>query len=48
MIVSQNQKTFSQFFPAFPESSKNLEYFQKKVEPQRIIHSEIIDCEKRS
>ena len=35
MILSQNQKQFSQFFSAFPESTINLEYFQKNVEPQR-------------
>ena len=48
MILSQNKKRFSEFSSTFPESTKNLEYFQTKVEPQRWFLSEIIDCKKRS
>ena len=47
MQLSQNQKQFSQFFSAFSESTINLEYFQKNVEPQRWFLSEIIGWEKR-
>ena len=28
MLLSQNQKIFSEFFAAFPKSTKNLEYFE--------------------
>ena len=47
MILSQNQKQFSVFFSASPKSTKNLEYFQKKFEPQRWFPSEIIHWEKQ-
>ena len=47
MLLSQNQTIFSIFFSAFPESPKNLKYFEKKDEPQRWFVSEIIDCKKR-
>ena len=32
--LSQKQKTFSQFFLAFPKSTLNFEHFQKKDDPQ--------------
>ena len=35
MQLSRNQKTFSEFFFAFAESTKNFEYFGKKDEPLR-------------
>ena len=46
MQVSQNQKIFSEFFSAFPKSPYNLEYFEKKDEPQRLFVSEIRDFKK--
>ena len=48
MILSQNQKQSSELFSAFPKYTKILEYFQKKVEPQRWFSSEIIDWENPS
>ena len=46
MQLSQNQKLFTHFFPAFPKSTYHLEHFEKEDEPQRIFVSEIIDCKK--
>ena len=43
MILSQNKKIFSEFSSTFPESTKNPEYLQTKVEPQSWFLSEIID-----
>ena len=40
-------KIFSEFFSAFPESTKNLEYSEKKGEPWKLFVSEIIDCKKQ-
>ena len=37
MQLSQNQKIFAQFFSAFPESTKNLEYFQRKRWASEVI-----------
>ena len=48
MQLSQNQKKFSEFLSAFPESTQNLKDFQKKVEPHRRFLTEIIDWKKRS
>ena len=48
MQLSQNQKNFSEFFFAFPESTYNLEYFYKTVQPQRGFPSQIIDWKKWS
>ena len=48
MILSQNQKQSSELFSAFPKYTKILEYFQKKVEPQTLFPSEIIDWKKPS
>ena len=31
ILLSQKQKTFSQFFSAFLKSTLNFEYFQKKM-----------------
>ena len=45
--LSQNQNKFSEFFSAFPDSTSNLEYFEKKDEPQRLFVSDIIDCKKQ-
>ena len=35
MHLCQNQKMFSEFYPAFPEPTSNLEYFEKIDEPQK-------------
>ena len=45
--LSQKQKTFSEFFIAFPKCAWNLEHFQKKDEYPSLFISEIIDAEKR-
>ena len=47
MKLSQNQNQFSDFFSAFPESTSNLDYLEKKDESQRLFVLEIIDCKKR-
>ena len=47
MQLSPNQKIFSKFFTALPESIENLPNFQIKDDPQRLFVSEIIDCKKR-
>ena len=41
MQLSQKQKTFSQFFPAFFKFRWNLEYFETKHDPHRFFISEI-------
>ena len=33
ILLSQKQKTFSQFFSAFLKYKLNFEHFQKKVDP---------------
>ena len=33
ILLSQKQKTFSEFFSAFLKSTLNFEYFQKKDDP---------------
>ena len=33
ILLSQKQKTFSQFFAAFSKSTLNFEHFQKKLDP---------------
>ena len=47
MLLSQNQKTFGQFLSAFPESIKNLEYYENKDEPRRLFVSEILNNKRR-
>ena len=47
MQLSPNQKTFWDFFFAFPESTKNLEYFQTKDERRKLFISKIIHCKTR-
>ena len=41
ILLSQKQKTFSQFFSAFPKSTLNFEHFQKKDHAHSRIISEI-------
>ena len=44
--LSQEQKTFSEFFIAFLKCASNLEHFQKKDEYPSLIISWIIDAER--
>ena len=46
-LLSQKQKTFSEFLIAFLKCAWNLDHFQKKDEYPNLIISEIIDAEKR-
>ena len=45
MQLSQKQKTFPQFFPAFFKSGGNFERLEKKDEPYSFFISEITDSE---
>ena len=45
MQLSQNWKIFAEFLVEFPESTKNLKYFEKKMS-LRVDVSEIKDCKK--
>ena len=47
MLLLQNQKIFSQFFCALPETISDFKYFEKKNDPGRLFVSEIIDCKMR-
>ena len=44
-VISKSKNIFY-FFAAFPESTKNLEYFEKNDEPESWFLSDIIDCKK--
>ena len=46
IVLSQKQKTFSQFFSAFLKYNLNFEHFQKKDDPHRRIISKITVSEK--
>ena len=41
VLLSQKQKTFSQFFSAFSTSTLNFEHFQKKDDPHSRCVSQI-------
>ena len=45
-LLSQKQKTFSQFFSSFLKSTLNFEHFQKKDDPHSRCISEITVSEK--
>ena len=45
-LLSQKQKTFSEFFSAFPKSTLNFEHFQKKYDPHSQCISQIAVSEK--
>ena len=45
--LSPKQKTFSEFFIAFPKCAWNLEHLKKKNEYLSLIISEMIDAETR-
>ena len=47
MLLSENEKTISEYFSAFPKSTSNLQYFEKKYEPWKLFLSEIRDSKKR-
>ena len=47
MLLSQNQKIFSELLSAFPESTQNLKYFEEKDEPRKLFVCQNIDCNKR-
>ena len=46
ILLSQKQKTFSQFFATFSKSTLNFEHFQKKYDPHRRCISHITVNEK--
>ena len=41
ILISQKQKTFSEFFSAFLKSTLNFEYFQQKDDPHSRCISQI-------
>ena len=41
ILLSQKQKTFSEFFAAFSKSTLNFEHFQKKYDPHSRCISQI-------
>ena len=45
-ILSQKQKTFSEFFIAFLECALNLEHFEKKDEYSSLVISKVFDSER--
>ena len=45
MQLSEKQKTFSEFSPAFFRSRLNFNYFEKKEKPHRSCILEITDSE---
>ena len=47
MPLSQKQKTFSQFFIAFPKCAWNLERFEEKYKYPGLIISKLIDAKRR-
>ena len=46
ILLSQKQKTFSQFFSAFSKSTFNFEHFQKKYDPHSRCISQITVSQK--
>ena len=46
ILLSQKQKTFSEFFSAFSKSTLNFEHFQKKYDPHSRCISQISVSEK--
>ena len=47
ILLSQKQKTFSQFFSAFLKCTLNFEHFQQKDDPHSRCISQITVSEKR-
>ena len=48
MQISRKLKIFSGFFIAFPKSTLNLEYFERKDQSQSLSIKGIINCERGS
>ena len=46
ILLSQKEKTFSEFFSAFSKSTLNFEHFQKRDHPHSRIISQITVSEK--
>ena len=46
MQISEEQKTFSEFFVPFLDSTSNFKHFETKDDCQSKCISEITDCEK--
>ena len=47
-LLSQKQKTFSEFFIPFLKCALNLQHFEKKDEYSRLVISKVIDSERGS
>ena len=47
-LLSQKQKTFSEFFIPFLKCALNLQHFEKKDEYSRLAISKVIDSERGS
>ena len=47
MQLSEKQKSFSEFFPAYFKSRLNFNYFEKNNDPHRFYIFEITDSENR-
>ena len=47
-LLSQKQKTFSEFFIPFLKCALNLQHFEKKDEYFRLVISTVIDSERGS
>ena len=47
-LLSQKQKTFSEFFIPFVKCALNLEHFEKKDEYSSLFISKVIDSERGS
>ena len=47
-LLSQKQKTFSEFFIPFLKCALNLQHFEKKDEYSRLVLSKVIDSERGS
>ena len=47
-LLSQKQKTFSEFFIPFLKCALNLQHFEKKNEYCRLVNSKVIDSERGS
>ena len=45
MQISRKLKIFSRFFIAFPKSTLNLKYFERKDQSQSLSITQIIICE---
>ena len=46
ILLSQKQKTFSEFFSTFLKYTLNFEHFQQKYDPHSRCISQVLICEK--